>query len=53
MTEHTKEIWERVVSDVKGKVVDNLEYDEEGKYLLMSFTDGTVMSFRYIAELLN
>jgi YD repeat-containing protein len=36
-----------------GKVVESLEWDAEGRYWVMTFTDGSETSFRFMAELVD
>ena len=40
-----------IMETTKGKVVESLEYVDDGDYWVMNFTDGTEMSFRFMAEL--
>ncbi len=40
----------RIISESKGKVIKHLKYDEDGNYWVMTFTDGSEMSFRFMAE---
>lgn len=40
-----------IIDQTKGKVVESLEYDDSDKYWIMTFTDGTETSFRFMAEL--
>ena len=47
----TEEQRDRIEADAKGKTVESLEYDEEGDYWVMTFTDGSETSFRFMAEL--
>ena len=35
----------------KGKVVESLEYEEDGEYWVMTFTDGVETSFKFMSEL--
>jgi hypothetical protein len=45
----------RMCEDVKGKTVESMEYvDDEGEfgpYWVITFTDGTEISFRFMGEL--
>jgi hypothetical protein len=46
-----------ISADAKGKVIESLEYSEAepsdpvGDYWVMTFTDGSEVSFRFMAEL--
>jgi hypothetical protein len=39
------------IRDSKGKTIDRVEWDEEGQYWVMVFTDSTEMCIRLMAEL--
>lgn len=41
----------KIIEEAAGKVVEKLEWDDEGEYWTLLFTDGTEMSFRFMAEL--
>ncbi len=51
MSRMTKEQRDRITRESKGKVIDSLEYDEEG-YWVMTFKDGSEIAFRFIAEIM-
>lgn len=44
---------QEIIDSIKGKVIEELEYDEEEKYWTLIFTDGSEFSFRFMAELEN
>jgi hypothetical protein len=49
---YTTEQREQIARDGAGKVVESLEFEEEdGGYWVMTFTDGSEVSFRFMAEL--
>lgn len=51
--EYTAEMRERISGDAKGKTVESLEWEpEDGGYWVMTFEDGTEISFRFMAELI-
>lgn len=45
---------ERVVimEKSKGKVIESMSYDESEEYWTMTFTDGSEMSFKFMAEMI-
>ena len=47
----SKEQRDRIIAEGKGKIIKCLEYDKEGNYWAMTFTDGSEISFRFMAEL--
>ncbi len=48
----TKEQRKIIIGQSKGRIIMELSYDEEGKYWVMQFTDGTEFSFRFMSELI-
>lgn len=40
----------QVIADSTGKTIAALEWDETDSYWVMTFTDGTEMAFRFMAE---
>ena len=42
---------ELISQDAKGKTIESMEWDEEGEYWVLTFTDGSEMSVRLMAEL--
>lgn len=51
---YTKTQRERIIEEIKGKVILSLEYDEQGEYWIMNLAQGdnqVEMSFRFMAEL--
>ena len=42
---------EAIIRDSIGKTITDLEYVEEDHYWVMTFSDGSEMSFRFMAEL--
>jgi hypothetical protein len=42
-----------ISEDAAAKVIESLEYDDDpgARYCVMTFTDGSEMSFRFMAEL--
>jgi len=48
---YTKEQRELIIEEAKDKVVYSLEYDELEEYWVMTFTDESDMSFRFMSEL--
>ncbi len=51
MIVYTPEQREQIIRQSAGKVIDHLEYDEDGRYWTFVFTDGSETSFRFMAEL--
>ena len=49
---YTDEQRQQIIEQSKGLVVESLEWDEEDKYWTYTFTNGSEMSFRFIAELI-
>lgn len=49
--QYNKEQRERISTEAKGKIIETMEYDEEGGYWVITFTDGSEMTFRFMAEL--
>jgi hypothetical protein len=48
----TEEQRARISADAAGKTVESLEWEQEdGGYWVMTFTDGSETSFRFMAEL--
>lgn len=44
----------RISEDAKGKTVESLAWEAaDGGYWVMAFTDGTEISFRFMAELVR
>ncbi len=50
---YTKEQRAQISKDATGKIVESLEWDEEGGYWVMTFTEGAEMCFRFMAELIK
>jgi hypothetical protein len=56
---YSKDMRERISVESKGKVVESLEWEEwdragvGGGYWVMTFTDGTEFSFRFMAEIVS
>ena len=50
---YTEKQREEIIKQSRGKTIEELEWDDEGKYWTMVFTDGSEMSFRFMAELLG
>lgn len=48
-----EELKNRMSQDAVGKVVASLEYEQEEDHWVMTFEDGSEMSFRFMAELVN
>jgi hypothetical protein len=49
---YTAEQRQQISKQAAGKVVESLEFEEEdGGYWVMTFTDGSEISFRFMAEL--
>ncbi len=48
---YTKEQRESIIKQSIGKKIIRLRYDKGVDYWIMTFTDGTEMSFRFMAEL--
>ncbi len=48
---YTKEQRESIIKESIGKTITDLEYVEEDHYWVMTFSDGSEMSFRFMAEL--
>lgn len=44
--QYSEEMRERMSDTAKGKEVKSLKWEEEGKYWVMEFSDGTEMRFR-------
>ena len=42
---------ESIIKESIGKTITDLEYVEGDRYWVMSFSDGSEMSFRFMAEL--
>ena len=40
-----------IIQQSVGKTIQSLEYDEEGRYWVMTFTDGLETCFRFMAEI--
>jgi hypothetical protein len=45
------ELRRRVIEESKGKCVESLQYVEEDDYWVYTFTDGSEVSVRFMAEL--
>lgn len=41
----------QIAADAGGKTVQSLEWEGDGAYWVMTFTDGSEMSFRFMAEI--
>ena len=41
-----------IINMMKGKVIESLEYVEDGEYWAMTFTDETETSFKFMTELI-
>ena len=54
--QYTPEQRERIIQESKGKVIESLKWEnndsESGDYWVMTFTDGSETSFRFMAELI-
>ncbi len=48
---YDKSMRDRISQDAIGKIVESLEWDDEECYWVMSFTDGTEISFRLMTEI--
>jgi hypothetical protein len=44
---------ESISAEAKGKVIEKLEYEEKDNYWVMTFSDGSEISFRFMAELVG
>lgn len=42
-----------ICAQAAGKTVESLEWDPEGRYWAMTFTDGSEICFRFMAELVD
>jgi len=55
MVTYTDEMRERISEEAQGKVVDSLVWEPEGPddvgYWIMTFDDGTEITFRLMAEI--
>jgi len=51
VVKYSKEQRTQISEEAKGKIIESLEYDEEGGYWVMTFTDGSEICFRFMAEL--
>ena len=49
---YNKEQREKLKEEAKGKIIKNLDYDEEGNYWVMEFIDSSEICFRFMAELI-
>jgi hypothetical protein len=52
----TEEQREQIAGEAKGKTVESLEYEDDpatGGYWVMTFEDGSEISFRFMAELVR
>ena len=47
----TEEQKRQITADAIDKTVESLEWEEDGGYWVMTFTDGSEISFRFMAEL--
>jgi len=43
----------RISEEARGKTVESLEYEPGGAYWVMTFTDGSEISFRFMAEMVR
>lgn len=51
---YTQEQRGQITAQATGKTVESLEWeDDAGGYWVMTFTDGSEMSFRFMAELVR
>jgi len=48
---YTEKQRQEIINEIKNKVIENLEYDGEGEYWTLLFTDGSEVNFRFMAEL--
>lgn len=48
----TPEMKQQIIDSSKGKIISSLEYDDEDKYWIMNFEDGSEMCFRFMSELI-
>lgn len=52
--EYTTEQRRQIIADAAGKTVESLEWEpDQGGYWVMTFTDGSEISFRFMAELVS
>ena len=49
---YTEEQRRQISQQARGKTVESLEWEQEG-YWVMTFTDGSEISFRFMAELIR
>ena len=50
---YTDEQRKRISSDAQRKRVAKLVWEPDGEYWVMTFTDGSEISFRFMAELIG
>lgn len=50
---YTEEQRKQIAKAAKGRKVRSLEFETEGQYWVMTFTDESEISFRFMAELLS
>ena len=48
---YTKEQRKQIIEGIKGKIIKNLDYNEEENYWTITFLDDSEFSFRFMAEL--
>jgi hypothetical protein len=48
---YTAEQRQQISAMAPGRTVESLEFEEDGGYWVMTFTDGSEISFRFMAEL--
>lgn len=51
MAKFTPELRRRFSEESKGKVVESIEYDDVEDYWVITFTDGSELAIRLMAEL--
>jgi hypothetical protein len=49
---YTKEMRDQISQEAKGKKVESLMWEPEEGYWVMTFEDGSEISFRFMAELI-
>lgn len=48
---YTPEMRNKIINEIKEKIIKSLYWEEEDKYWVMTFTDESEISFRFMAEL--
>jgi hypothetical protein len=44
---------QQISADARGRTIRSLEWDDPGGYWVMTFTDGSEITFRFMAELVR